>query len=549
MEGIRCFVKIALAQINTRIGDFQATVKKVVSFVHRAKEKKVDLIAFPEMTTTGYPPRDLLERPSFIEKNLQALDLIASSATGIAVVVGYLERNRGGSGKSLFNAAALLEGGQIRGHYFKNLLPSYDVFDETRYFEPGTETGLWSWHQKIGISICEDYWSDERLWQRRLYSKDPLEEQAKSGADFFLNLSCSPYSVGKEKMREELLRAHAVRHRLPLFFVNLVGGNDELVFDGRSLAISAQGEVIASGKAFQEDLVIVDMQNPPNGGEGELEAMEDLESLFHALLLGIRDYAKKCGFKKVALGISGGIDSALTATLAAKALGPKNVLGVVMPSPYTGHESLEDAKKLIKNLGISSQLISINSVYRSYRQLFRRVDKSPDLADENLQARIRGNLLMTLSNRHGYLVLTTGNKSELAVGYCTLYGDMSGGLAALSDLPKQMVYQLSRWINRRQEVIPERIFAKAPTAELRPNQTDQDTLPPYEVLDSILKAYVEEQKSEDEIVALGFPKMTVRWVIRRVDQNEYKRRQAAPGIRVTSKAFGMGRRHPMARKV
>ncbi|MBI2083231.1 MAG: NAD+ synthase [Deltaproteobacteria bacterium] len=548
-------MKIALAQINTTVGDFEGTVRKVARQIQKAKDLGAELIAFPEMTTTGYPPRDLVENPGFIDANLKALQSIARLSQGIGVIVGYLDRNKKEGGKGLLNFCALFENGELKGRYVKMLLPTYDVFDEGRYFAPGQKVGLWEWHgAKIGISICEDAWNAQSFWQRPLYERDPIAEQVKAGADFCLNLSCSPYSIGREKLRREMIRAHAVRNRRPFFYVNLVGGNDELVFDGRSLAVDAEGKVIGQGRAFAEDLVVVDMKNPPlppfvKGGVGGFEEKDDLESVYHALVLGIRDYVRKCGFKKVVLGLSGGIDSSLTAVLAAEALGRRNLLGVIMPSPYSSRESVEDARRLAATLKISMKTISITSIYNSYRRQFSRLKKQPDVADENLQARIRGNLLMALSNRDGYLTLTTGNKSELAVGYCTLYGDMSGGLAVISDLPKQMVYDLSRWINRKREIIPERVFTKAPTAELRPNQTDQDTLPPYEILDKILKAYIEEHRMEDEIVASGFPRKTVRWVLRNVDRNEYKRRQAALGIRVTSKAFGIGRRYPIARKV
>ncbi|MBI4373281.1 MAG: NAD+ synthase [Deltaproteobacteria bacterium] len=540
-------MKIALAQINTTVGDFEGTVRKVARQIQKARESGVELIAFPEMTTTGYPPRDLALNPGFIEANLKALQAIGRLSQGIGVIAGYLDRNKKEGGKGLLNFCALFENGELKGRYVKRLLPTYDVFDEGRYFAPGQKVGLWEWHgAKIGISICEDAWNDKSFWRSPLYERDPIAEQVQAGADFCLNLSCSPYSIGREKLRREMIRAHAVRSRRPFFYVNLVGGNDELVFDGRSLAVNAAGEVIACGKAFAEDLVIVDHFSSDRSDGSD---RSDLESVYEALVLGVRDYVRKCGFKKVVLGLSGGIDSSLTAVLAVEALGRRNVLGIIMPSPYSSRGSVEDARRLAAALKISTKTISITPIYNSYRRQFGRLKKQPDLADENLQARIRGNLLMAFSNREGYLTLTTGNKSELAVGYCTLYGDMSGGLAVISDLPKRMVYDLARWINRKKEVIPSPVFTKAPTAELRPDQTDQDTLPPYEILDKILKAAIEEQKTEEEIVATGVPRKTVRWVLRTVDRNEYKRRQAAIGIRVTSKAFGIGRRYPIARKV
>lgn len=545
-------MKVALAQVNTKIGDFEGNVRKVLLSISRAKSLGADLVAFPEMTTTGYPPRDLVEQPSFIEKNLRALEAIASEARGIAAVVGAIERNPQPGGKPLYNAAVFLREGVVRHRYFKNLLPTYDVFDEGRYFQPGTETGLWTIASslpamKVGISICEDAWNDKTFWEKRLYPHDPVEGQVSLGADLLLNISASPFSLGKEKVRREMLSALAARHRRPVLYVNLVGGNDELVFDGRSLAVSREGKVAAEGKAFEEDLLIVE---PDRLTVSQQEKLDERELLFKALVMGIRDYVRKCGFKKLILGLSGGIDSALTAVLAARAVGPSHVMGLLMPSPYSSRESVEDAAKLARNLGIGFKKIPIGPIYASYRRSFgKKAVQPPDLADENLQARIRGNILMAFSNREGYLVLSTGNKSELAVGYCTLYGDMSGGLAVLSDLPKVMVYELARWLNRGRKPIPERIFTKPPSAELRPHQKDQDTLPPYEILDPILKAYIEEHRSEEEIVALGFPKKTVRWVLRQVGRNEYKRRQSAPGIRVTSKAFGIGRRFPIARKI
>ncbi len=536
-------MKIALAQINTTLGDFDGIVRKVAAMIRKAKGQGAELIAFPEMTTTGYPPRDLVELPSFVDRNLKALEPIAREAHGIRVVVGFIDRNPQPGGKPLFNAAALCYDGVVRERYAKNLLPTYDVFDEGRWFEPGRETAVWD---GLGISICEDAWNDKLFWERRLYARDPIEEQVNRGAGFLLNISASPFSIGKEKIRRDMLCALALRHGKPLFYVNQVGGNDELVFDGQSLAVNAGGEILAEGKSFREELLVVDSEAPPRENAG---SPEELELIHQALVIGIRDYVKKCGFQKLALGLSGGIDSSLTAVLAAEAVGSKNVLGLLMPSPYSSRESLVDAEALARNLKIRIKTIPIGRIYASYRKAFGRDGRSPDLADENIQARIRGNLLMTFSNREGWLVLSTGNKSELSVGYCTLYGDMSGGLAAISDLPKMMVYDLARWINRKKRAIPERVFTKAPTAELKPNQTDQDMLPPYKVLDPILKALIEEMRSEEEIVAMGYPRKTVRWVIQRVERNEYKRRQAAPGIRISSKAFGIGRRYPIARKV
>lgn len=540
-------MKIALAQINTKIGDFEGIVRKVANFVARARKAKVDLVTFPELTTTGYPPRDLVERANFVEKNLKALGRIAQLSKGIAIVVGFVGRNEQAGGKPLLNAAALCQEGKIVAQTAKNLLPTYDVFDETRYFEPGREALVYeALGKKIGLSICEDCWNDKYFWEKPLYPRDPIEEQVSRGADLLLNLSASPFTWGKDRLRREMLQATARRHQRPVFLVNLVGGNDELVFDGRSLAIHPSGEIVAEGKAFAEDLVVVELETMKRR---DLKPIDDIESVYHALVLGVRDYVRKCGFKKVVLGLSGGIDSTLVAVIAADALGPDNVLGVGMPSPFSSKGSLEDAGKLAGNLKIPFKVYPIGRLYNGYRGLLGARKKIPDPADENIQARIRGNILMALSNRYGPMVLSTGNKSELAVGYCTLYGDMSGGLSVISDLPKTMVYELARWIQKKKrKVIPEAVFTKPPSAELRPNQTDQDSLPPYDILDPILKGYVEDHLSAEEIIKKGFDAETVEEVIRRVQQNEYKRRQAAPGIKITSKAFGIGRRYPIARE-
>jgi NAD+ synthase (glutamine-hydrolysing) len=538
-------VKIALAQINTTVGDYEGTVRKAADLVAKAKARKADWIAFPELTTTGYPPRDLVEVPGFVERNLQALEEVAREAVGIQIVLGYVERNPKSGGKPLFNAAALCKDGKVAGRYFKNLLPTYDVFDEGRYFEPGLETGLW---RDVGISICEDAWNDKLFWEKRLYPRDPIEEQVGKGAKFLVNLSASPYTLGKPQLRRDMLQALALKHGVPIFYVNLVGGNDELVFDGRSLAVNERGEIVAEAKAYEEDLLVVDTDCLRTSGM--IPEIQDVESVYRTLVLGVRDYVRKCGFEKVVLGLSGGIDSSLTAVIAADALGPANVVGVAMPSPYSSEGSLKDARALANNLGMRLEEYSIGDVYAAYRRLFgRKPEDAPDLADENVQARIRGNILMALSNRNRYLVLSTGNKSEIAVGYCTLYGDMSGGLAAIADIPKTMVYEVARFSNSLKSAIPEAVFTKPPSAELKPNQADQDTLPPYDVLDGILKAAIEENKSEDEIVALGFEATLVAKVVRWIKLNEYKRRQAAPGIKVTSKAFGIGRRYPIARKI
>jgi NAD+ synthase (glutamine-hydrolysing) len=538
--------KIALAQINTTIGDFDGTVRKVVDHIQRAKSVQADLIVFPEMTLTGYPPRDLLEEPHFITKNLQALEEVARAAEDIDVVIGYVDRRSGDVGKPLSNAAALCRSGKVVATYSKNLLPTYDVFDEGRYFEPGNEVAVWKIQSsKMGFSICEDIWNDKSSGQNQLYAADPIPEQVNQGADFLLNISASPFTCDKPQRRRSLLSALAKRHGVPLVYVNLVGANDELVFDGRSMVMDSQGRIAAEAKAYEEDFLVVDTDHLQ---PISFQEFDDVECIFEALVLGVRDYARKCGFQKAVLGLSGGIDSTLTAVIAAEALGAENVLGVAMPSPYSSEGSVKDAQALAQNLKIQFEKYSIGTVYGAYRDLFGR-QGAPDLADENVQARIRGNILMSLSNRRSLLVLTTGNKSELAVGYCTLYGDMSGGLAVISDVPKTLVYELCRWIQKKKPVIPESVFTKPPSAELRPDQKDVDSLPPYDILDPILKAVIEDKKSEKEIVAMGFKAEIVADVLKRIYANEYKRRQAAPGIKITSRAFGIGWRYPIAKKV
>lgn len=544
-------MKIALAQINTTIGDFEGIVQKISDVVQKSKQSGAGLVIFPELTLTGYPPRDLLEDPDFIQKNLETLKKVAKLSRGIGILMGYVEKNQNKRGKNFFNAVAYCEDGKIQKKYFKQLLPNYDVFDESRYFEPGHELGIFSiraWQGKVGISICEDAWNDSQFWQRPLYGLDPLKEQVKKGARLLINLSASPFYVGKPQLKLKMFSKMARRYRVPMVYVNLVGGNDELVFDGRSFVMNAKGQLVALGKSFQEDLVIFDTEK---FSEKPLTFPSDnLTDTYEALVLGLRDYVRKCGFKKVVLGLSGGIDSSLVAVLAVEALGPENVLGVSMPSPYSSEGSKKDAEELAKNLKINFEKYPITDVYTSYRRLFQRENEPlPDLADENIQARIRGNILMTLSNRYGSMVLTTGNKSEFAMGYCTLYGDMSGGLAVISDLLKTKVYELCHDIQRNKSIIPPDVLTKAPSAELRPNQTDQDSLPPYETLDAILKACVENQKSKKQILKMGYDEATVSKVLKMIHANEYKRRQAAPGIKITARSFGLGRRYPLARKI
>ncbi len=548
-------MKVALAQINTTLGDFEGTLFKIKKCVAQAKQQKSDLIAFPELTLTGYPPRDLLDLKEFIDQNLRALKQVARWAKGICIVVGYVETNPSGKGKPLWNAAAFCENGKIQRCHHKVLLPTYDVFDEARHFEPGQKIEIHSFKTnngkkaKVAISICEDAWNN--ITDKKNYPRDPIEEQASQKPDFFLNLSASPYAFQKDDTRRQMFCQIAKKYKKPLCMVNLVGGNDELVFDGRSLVVNAYGEILSEAKAYEEDMLIVDLEEPMHSRQKQKkERNANLDALFEALVLGTRDYVQKCGFKKVILGLSGGIDSALTALIAAKALGPENVTGVAMPSPYSSEGSIRDAKLLAKKLKIRFEEFPIHKVYDSYRKIFgRKPETTPDLADENTQARIRGNILMTLSNRYGGLVLSTGNKSELAVGYCTLYGDMSGGLAVISDLFKTQVYALAFHLQKKMGVFPEDTLHKPPSAELRPNQKDEDSLPPYSELDPILEAILEQNKSAAQIIRMGFDAGTVKRILKMVRQNEYKRRQAAPGIKVSSKAFGMGRRYPIARKI
>lgn len=542
-------MKIALAQINQTVGDFQKNTEKICSYINRAKNQGANLVIFPELAVTGYPPKDLLDIPSFIDKNLQALDEITRCTYGISAIVGFVDKNKQPYGKLVHNAAAFIQDQKIVSVHHKSLLPTYDVFDEYRYFEPAhTIFPREFMGNALGISICEDIWNDEEFWTRPLYEADPIESLISQKATIIINISSSPFAVEKhEKIRLPMLTHDARKYRVPLFYVNQVGGNDELVFDGNSTVINAEGKLIAQAAAFEEDLMVIDIENPV---QLQAKAYTPIETVHKALIVGLRDYTAKCGFKNVVIGLSGGIDSAVTAALAVESLGSDNVIGVLMPSQFSSQSSIEDAVKLSQNLLIPYKIISIEGIFETYQSVLKpEFEGMPfDITEENLQARIRGNIIMALSNKYGYLVLTTGNKSELAVGYCTLYGDMSGGLALLSDVPKTMVYELARYINREKEIIPQNSMSKAPSAELKPNQFDQDTLPSYDILDTILKAYIEDTKCIAEIIQMGFDEKIVRDVIGKVNRNEYKRRQAAPGIKVTSKAFGSGRRMPIAHK-
>lgn len=540
-------MKISLAQINPTVGAFKENVQKICTFIELAKEKGADLVVFPEMSIIGYPPRDFLERPRFVVDNLRALDEVVSKIPrGIAAVVGFVDKNPESTGKPLFNAAAFINNGRIESRHYKSLLPTYDVFDEDRYFEPKHSVNPVQFcGKRLGITICEDIWSQEAL-ARPLYHVNPIESLARQGVDIIINISASPFEVGKAEKRYKLISHHARRYNVPVVYVNQVGGNDDLIFDGNSVVFNREGLVAGQAKDFDEDLLTVDF-------EQSLPALSPkdsstIETVYKALVLGLKDYVRKCGFKDVVIGLSGGIDSAVTAVLAAHAVGKDHVIGVTMPSQFSSQGSVDDAKGLAENLGIQFKVIPIKEWFDACTETLRGEFKGlpSDTTEENLQARIRGEILMALSNKYGYLVLSTGNKSELAVGYCTLYGDMCGGMAVLSDVPKIMVYDLAKYINREKEIIPQSTIDKPPSAELKPNQTDQDSLPPYEILDGILKAYVEELKDADEIIAMGYEESIVREVIKKVDRNEYKRKQAAPGLKVTSKAFGTGRRMPIA---
>ncbi len=541
-------MKVALAQINTTVGDLSGNEAKILEAYRRGVEADVDLVIFPELSTTGYPPRDLLLKPHFIHQNLEVLERLAAATGRTGLLVGYVGKNETRPGREATNAAALLQNGRIVATRTKTLLPTYDVFDEDRYFEPATENLPVEFNgTKIGITICEDLWNDEDYWRERRYRRNPAAELADAGAEIILNVSASPWHLGKNKVREAMLGSLAAKVKCPLLYCNLVGGNDELIFDGASLAFNASGERIAEGKMFAEDFIIIDTAATRPVA---LETIADEERIYKALVLGLRDYLHKCGFKSAVLGLSGGIDSALTAVLAVDALGKENVRGVSLPSQYSSQGSLDDARLLAAKLGIRYDVVPIQPAFEAAKQQLKPLFAgcTEDTTEENIQARLRGVILMALSNKFGSLLLTTGNKSELAVGYCTLYGDMCGGLAVISDVPKTMIYRLSQWVNRGAEIIPTASITKPPSAELRPNQTDQDSLPPYDVLDAILDAYVVQLRSASEIIASGFDEAIVRRVIRLIDFNEYKRRQAAPGLKVTSKAFGVGRRIPIAQR-
>lgn len=535
-------MKIALVQTNPVIGAFDRNLESVIDWIEEAKVAGCGLVIFPELTLCGYPPQDLLERPAFLAAHDAALEKLIDQITGITCIVGVLEQ-RNGSGKPLYNSAFVIEEGRVIHRARKQLLPTYDVFDETRYFEPGTESTVFPLGEfHFGLSICEDIW-----WDCQAYQVNPLNNFVIGAIvpDCLINISASPYYHGKLQERQNVFGQVCRENNYPLLYVNQVGGQDGIVFDGHSLVINTDGQVVTSGKGFDEDMIVVDMDDlTPKDQHVPVDTVDTVEQ---ALVLGVRDYLHKTGFSKAVVGLSGGIDSAITAAVAARALGPENLLCVAMPSPYTSQASIDTARALANNLGCGFELLEIKDIMESYRQILAPLFEgmAEDVTEQNIQARIRGNLLMAISNKMGGLLLSTGNKSEMAVGYCTLYGDMSGGLAVLSDVPKAMVYELAHLYNREQEIIPEYIITRPPSAELKPDQEDQDDLPPYDELDPILVAYLEEAKSVEEIAAQGIAIETVRDIVRRIKLNEYKRKQAPLGIKVTTKAFGPGRRYPV----
>jgi NAD+ synthase (glutamine-hydrolysing) len=542
-------MKIALAQLNPTVGDFAGSAAKILEFARLAQKRGADLVVFSELSVCGYLPLDLIERPQFLDRNERELLYLAKELP-IPSIVGYAARVNGSTGKAAANAAALLADGRVKFIQHKMLLPTYDVFDESRYFQPAASQSVYPFGgQKLGITICEDIWNDKTFWAKPLYDRDPVAELVAQQAAVLINISASPYTIEKRSLRIDMLRSIAKTHGLPVVYVNQVGGNDSLVFDGDSVVILPDGRIVAQASSFVEDLVIFDTET--HTGELHSQPLDELEVALQAIICGTHDYVCKSGFHKVVVGLSGGIDSSVVAAVAVAALGRENVLGVSMPGPYSSEGSRADAKQLAENLGIEFLTLPITEVFNSYRaalaEAFR--GRPEDVTEENLQARVRGNFLMALSNKFGSMVLSTGNKSEMAVGYCTLYGDMAGGLALLSDVPKTMVYALASLMNREKELIPLASIEKPPSAELRPNQTDQDSLPPYDVLDRILKAYVEDVKDPEEIAdKFCYSLELVRSIAKKVDRNEYKRRQAPPGLKITSRAFGLGRPFPIVQK-
>lgn len=549
-------MKIAIAQINPTIGDLLLNAQKILEAAQRAASSGARLLLTPELSLCGYPPRDLLLNPSFVEAmGITLQNLAQDLPPNLAVLVGTVEPNiqaHISGGKTLFNSIVLLENGKIKQAFHKRLLPTYDVFDERRYFEAGLQANYFTLDDiHIGVTICEDLWNDEEFWGKRTYAVNPIADLAILGVDLIVNLSASPYTVGKQQLRETMLKHSAVRFQQPIIYANQVGGNDDLIFDGRSFALNRQGETISRARGFDSDLLVVEFDETQRdlqlGSVEPIYESED-EEIWQALVLGVRDYARKCRFSKVVLGLSGGIDSAIVAAIAAAALGKENVLGVLMPSPYSSEHSISDAVALAENLGIKTNLLPIGELMQGFDRTLGDLFAGTEfgLAEENIQSRIRGNLLMAIANKFGYLLLSTGNKSEMAVGYCTLYGDMNGGLAVIADVPKTRVYSLCQWLNRNNEIIPQNVLTKAPSAELKPGQVDRDSLPPYEILDDILQRLVHNHQSAAQIVAADHDSVIVDRVIQMVARAEFKRRQAPPGLKITDRAFGTGWRMPIA---
>ena len=556
-------MKIAIAQLNPTIGDITNNAQQIIAAAKTAAKQNVRLLMTPELSLCGYPPRDLLLYPGFVESMAQELKAIAIQVPkNLAVLVGTVETNPHANSKGQkphYNSVALLDGGEIKHIFHKRLLPTYDVFDDDRYFEPGYEANYFTLDSiKIGVSICEDLWNDEQFWGKRNYEVNPIEELARLGVDVIVNLSASPYTVGKHKLREAMLNHAATSYQKPILYANQVGGNDDLVFDGHSVALNSSGEVVFRAKGFESDLFVMELEHlrlsPDNESRSPIAPLSKVgmnQEIFTALVLGVQDYARKCGFSKAILGLSGGIDSALVAAIASEALGAENVLGVLMPSPYSSDHSISDAEDLVNNLEIKSQKLPIKEAMAAYDTLLEPLFAGTEfgVAEENIQSRIRGNLLMAIANKFGYLLLSTGNKSEMAVGYCTLYGDMNGGLAVIADVPKTMVFKLCHWLNRDGEIIPVNIINKPPSAELKPDQKDSDSLPPYEILDDILERIVCQHQSISDIVKAGHDRETVAKVMKLVTRAEFKRRQAPPGIKITDRAFGTGWRMPIAKRL
>ncbi|AFY49795.1 NAD+ synthetase [Nostoc sp. PCC 7524] len=549
-------MKIAIAQLNPIIGDLSGNAQKILAAAQQAAETGARLLLTPELSLCGYPPRDLLLNPSFVEAMSITLQQLARDLpTNLVVLVGTADQNLKShitGGKSLYNSIALLENGKVRQCFHKRLLPTYDVFDENRYFEPGLSANYFTLDNvDIGVTICEDLWNDEEFWGKRHYAANPIADLSILGVDLIVNLSASPYTVGKQCSREAMLQHSAVRFQQPIIYTNQVGGNDDLIFDGCSFALNRQGEVMCRASGFTTDLVTVEFDEAKrdltSGSVVSVYTSED-EEIWHALVLGVRDYAQKCRFSKVVLGLSGGIDSSLVAAIATAALGKENVLGVLMPSPYSSEHSISDALALAANLGIQTQTIPIGELMQGFDHSLANLFAGTEfgIAEENIQSRIRGNLLMAIANKFGYLLLSTGNKSEMAVGYCTLYGDMNGGLAVIADVPKTRVYSLCHWLNHNGEIIPQNVITKAPSAELKPGQVDQDSLPPYEILDDILQRLINEHQSVSQIVAAGHDPVVVDRIIQMLARAEFKRRQAPPGLKITDRAFGTGWRMPIA---